>query len=55
MGALVFTVPLCAVYFGSVVLISPVSNLLCLTASSAVFMLGLLAVLVSFLIPPLGR
>ena len=53
-GALVFTVPLCAVYFGSVVLISPVSNLLCLTASSAVFMLGLLAVLVSFLLPPLG-
>ena len=53
-GALVFTVPLCAVYFGSVVLISPVSNLLCLTASSAVFMLGLLAVLASFLLPPLG-
>ena len=53
-GALVFTVPLCAAYFGSVVLISPVSNLLCLTAASIVFMLGLLAVLASFLIPPLG-
>ena len=53
-GAMVFTVPLCAVYFGSLVLISPVSNLLCLTASSAVFMLGLLAVLASFLWLPLG-
>lgn len=51
---MVFTVPLCAVYFGSLVLISPVSNLLCLTASSAVFMLGLLAVLASFLWLPLG-
>ena len=54
LGALVFTVPLCAVYFGSVVLVSPVSNLLCLTAASAVFTLGLLAVLASFLVPPLG-
>ena len=53
-GAMAFTVPLCAVYFGSLVLISPVSNLLCLTASSAVFMLGLLAVLASFLWLPLG-
>lgn len=53
-GALVFTVPLCAVYFGSVVLISPASNLLCLTAASVVFMLGLAAVLVSFVLPPLG-
>lgn len=53
-GAMVFTVPLCAVYFGSLVLISPLSNLLCLTASSAVFMLGLLAVLASFLWLPLG-
>ena len=53
-GAMVFTVPLCAVYFGSLVLISPVSNLLCLTASSLVFMLGLGAVLASFLWMPLG-
>ena len=53
-GAMVFTVPLCAVYFGSLVLISPVSNLLCLTASSLVFMLGLGAVLLSFLWMPLG-
>ncbi|MFR3921575.1 MAG: MBL fold metallo-hydrolase [Dysosmobacter welbionis] len=49
-----FTVPLCAVYFGSLVLISPVSNLLCLTASSLVFTLGLGAVLASFLWVPLG-
>ena len=53
-GAMVFTVPLCAVYFGSLVLISPLSNILCLTASSAVFLLGLLAVLASFLWMPLG-
>ena len=53
-GALVFTVPLCAVYFGSVVLISPVSNLLCLPAASGVFLLGLAAVLLSFLWLPLG-
>ena len=53
-GALAFTVPLCAVYFGSVVLISPVSNLLCLPAASGVFLLGLAAVLLSFLWLPLG-
>ena len=53
-GAMAFTVPLCAVYFGSLVLISPVSNLLCLTASSLVFTLGLGAVLASFLWVPLG-
>ena len=53
-GAMAFTVPLCAVYFGSLVLISPVSNLLCLMAASLVFLLGLLAVLASFLWMPLG-
>lgn len=54
MGALVFTVPLSAWYFGTLTLIAPLSNLLCLTASTAVFMIGLPAVLLSFLIQPLG-
>jgi len=50
MGALVFTVPISAFYFGTLVLISPLSNLLCLWAASVVFIFGLLAVL----LPPLG-
>ncbi len=54
MGALVFTVPLSAYYFGTLVLISPLSNLLCLWAAGVVFMLGLLAVLAGFLWMPLG-
>lgn len=55
MGALVFTVPLSVCYFGILVLVSPISNLLCLWAASAVFLLGLPTVLVSFLLPGLGR
>lgn len=54
MGALVFTVPISAYYFGFLVLISPLSNLLCLWAASVVFMLGLLAVLTGFVWLPLG-
>lgn len=54
MGASVFTVPISAYYFGTLVLISPVSNLLCLWAASLVFMLGLAAVLLGFLWAPLG-
>ena len=54
LGALVFTVPLSALYFGTLTLIAPVSNLLGLAASTAVFMVGLPAVLLSFLCQPLG-
>ena len=54
MGALVFTVPLSGYYFGTLVLVSPLSNLLCLWAASIVFMLGLAAVALSFLWMPLG-
>ena len=54
MGALVFTVPLSGYYFGTLVLISPLSNLLCLWAASIVFVLGLAAVVLSFLWLPLG-
>jgi len=54
MGALVFTVPISAVYFGFLVLVSPLSNLLCLWAAGIVFMLGLLAVLAGFAFTPLA-
>lgn len=54
MGATVFTVPLTAHYFGNLVLIAPVSNLLCLWAAGGAFGFGLAAVFVSFLVPPLG-
>lgn len=54
MGALVFTVPLSAWYFRSLVLVSPLSNLLCLWAAGLVFMTGLPAVLAGFLFPAFG-
>ena len=55
MGALVFTVPLSGWYFGTLTLISPLSNLLCLWAASGVFLLGLLTVLTGFVCLPLAR
>lgn len=55
MGALVLTMPLTAYYFGIVVLVSPISNLLCLWAASVVFISGLIAVFAGFLCPPLGN
>lgn len=54
MGALVFTTPLTAWYFGRLVLVSPLSNLLCLWAAGVVFMTGLLSVAAGFLWTPLG-
>lgn len=54
MGALVFTTPLTALYFGTLVLISPLSNLCCLWAASGAFLLGLPAVLGSMVLPSLG-
>lgn len=44
LGALAFSTPLSVYYFGILCLISPLSNLLCLSAVSAVFMLGLASV-----------
>lgn len=41
-GALVFTTPLCAWHFNSLVLISPISNILCLLVVNALFALALL-------------
>ena len=55
MGALVFTVPLSALYFGDLVLISPLSNLLCLWAAGLAFFTGLLSVAAGFLWLPLGK
>lgn len=43
LGALVFTTPLTAFYFGQVSLVAPVSNLLALWAVSAVFVGGIIA------------
>lgn len=54
MGALVFTIPLSAFYFNILVLVSPLSNLLCLWAASLIFSFGILAVLLSFLWFPLA-
>lgn len=53
-GAMFFTTPLCALYFSTLSLISPVSNLLCLWAASLVFTLGLFVVMVSFFCMPLA-
>jgi competence protein ComEC len=51
---MVFTVPLSGWYFGSLALISPLTNLLCLWAASGVFLLGLLAVCAGMICPPIG-
>jgi len=54
MGALVFSTPLTAYYFGIFVLIAPLSNLLCLWAIGIVFTVGLISVALSFLVQPLA-
>ena len=54
MGAMVFTMPLAAYYFGALVLIAPLSSALCLWATTWAFSFGLLSVFVSFFYPPLG-
>ena len=51
-GALMFTTPLAACYFGTVSLVAPLAGLLCLWAVSLVFPLGLLAAVTGF--PPLA-
>ncbi len=53
-GALVFTLPLTAHYFGFLVLVSPLSNLLCLWAVSGIFAVGLISVLLGFVWMPLA-
>ena len=53
-GALAFTVPLLVWYFGSLSVISPVSNLLCLPLLQLTFQGGLLTALVQLLLPAVG-
>jgi len=54
-GALVFTVPLTAFYFGYLALLTPLSNLLCLWAAALTFVTGLAATLLGFIWLPLAR
>ncbi|MBQ3404257.1 MAG: ComEC/Rec2 family competence protein, partial [Oscillospiraceae bacterium] len=54
-GALAFTVPLSALYFGYVSLAAPLSNLLILPAASLTFCGGLVSVLLGFIVLPLGK
>ena len=54
-GALLFTAPLTAVYFNSLVLVSPLSNLLCLWVTALIFGLGLAAVAAGFVYLPAAR
>lgn len=54
-GALVFTVPLSALYFGNLVLVAALSNLLCLWAAAMTFALGLISTMLGFLFLPAAR
>lgn len=53
-GVIAFTAPLCAVYFGALALIMPLSNLLCLWAVGAAFVSGLSVTALSFVCTPLA-
>ncbi len=55
MGVLVFTAPLTAYYFNILVLLAPLSNLLCLTAIVAMFLTGLASLAAGAVWLPLGR
>ncbi len=54
LGAMAFTMPLTACYFGALVLIAPLSSAVCLWAAAWAFGFGLLSVFISFLCLPLG-
>lgn len=51
LGALVFTIPLSAYYFGTLSLAAPLTNVLVLPVAAVVFALGLVTGLVGFLSP----
>lgn len=53
-GALVFTTPLLAYYYGNISLIAPLANLLTLWAVSDAFMGGLVAAVVGLFLPGVG-
>ena len=55
LGAIVFTTPLSALYFGAVSLVAPVANLLALWAVDAAFAGSLLAGALGALVPALGE
>ena len=52
LSALVFTTPLTAVYFGTISLVSPLTNLLCLWAVELFFLGGAVGTLLGFVLPP---
>lgn len=54
-GALLFTVPLTALYFGRLPLIAPVANLACLWAVSFLFMGGAVVGVLGLVLTPLGQ
>lgn len=51
LGALLLTTPLCALYFGSVSIVSPLTNLLILWAVSILFSAGLVLTLLGMVFP----
>lgn len=53
-GALVFTIPLTALHFGAVSLITPLTNLFILWAVTLAFCGGIVAVLIGFIYAPAG-
>ncbi len=54
LGALVFTIPMTALRFGTVSIIAPIANLLIVLAVSLIFILGAISVLLGFIWLPLG-
>lgn len=54
LSAQVFVIPLSAVYYRSVSIISPLTNILILWAVSLIFCIGALAVILGFIYTPLG-
>ena len=53
-GAMAFTAPLTAVHFGSVSVVSPVSNILCLWIVSLIYIGGYIAVVLGAVLPGAG-
>lgn len=54
-SAMFFTTPVVGYYFGSISLIAPISNILCLGAVSYAFGVGLISATVGILFPTLGK
>ena len=54
LAVLAFTLPLTALYFGSVSVLAPVVNVLTLWAVTFCFCAGFAGILLSFILPPLG-